>query len=119
MSQESSYLDLRVGPFALALRAELVRAVHQDATGSLCDLASLFGAPERAVVPFAIVTEARGAELRLGVDRVGHLRGVTGRAVPVPPLGLFAPELFEGAVRHGPDILLVIAPAAVAALWDK
>src|SRR3546814_7225761 len=48
-----------------------------------------------------VATECGGVRLALGCDRVGHLRGVRGRAAPIPTLGLTAPEIFEGAVRHG------------------
>jgi hypothetical protein len=114
---EESYLDLRVGPYLLALRAAFVHGVHpggHDLGIPSCDLAALFGAPPRPAAPFFVVTLGGSPLLALGCDGVGHLRGVSGKAVPLPRLGLLAPEVFEGAVRHEGRLLLVLAPAAVA-----
>lgn len=128
MGAEDTYLELAVGPFALALAAQRVLQVLQDvrvgptvsvrgAEVPFADLAFLFGGSVRVEVPFMIAVEHERRVVGVGVDRVGHLRR---RDAPtlhhVPGFGLAAPALFAGAVRDGERLLLVLEPGALVAL---
>ena len=123
----SAYLDLGVGPFDLALRATAVVSVAQEvpvldqtvtirgAAIPVIDLGSLFGGGARALLPFVITLQNVDHEIALGVDRVTHLRdGAVG--LPVPDFGLLRPELFEGAMRQGERLLLVLNPEVITSL---
>jgi len=128
MGAEDTYLELAVGPFALALAAQRVLLVLQDvrlaptisvhgAEVPFADLARVFGRGPRAEVPFMIAVEHERVVVGIGVDRVGHLRR---RDAPtlhhVPAFGLTTPGLFAGAVRDGERLLLVLEPGALVAL---
>jgi len=128
MGLEDTYLELAVGPYALALAAQRVVLVLQDvpvtpavtvreAAVPFADLAAVFGMAPRAAVPFMIAVEHERRVVGVGVDRVGHLRR---RDAPtlhhVPGFGLTVPELFAGAVRDGERLLLVVDPARLVSL---
>jgi chemotaxis signal transduction protein len=128
MHADEPYLDLTVGPYALAISAGAVLLVRQDVrlASSLdvrgvhvpaCDLGALFGLGKRPVVPFLIACDGGGRVAALGVDRVGHLRQ---RDVPtlrhVPALGLRVPQLFAGGIAYDERLLLVLDPVALVEL---
>jgi len=128
MGLEDTYLELAVGPFALALAAQRVVLVLQDvrtapavkvrdAQVPFVDLAAVFGGAPRPEVPFMIAVEHDRDIVGVGIDRVGHLRR---RDAPtlhhVPAFGLAVPELFAGAVRDGERLLLVVEPARLVSL---
>jgi hypothetical protein len=118
-------LELVVGPYALAVRAAAVLAVReavsvgepfafQQRTLPVCDLGHAFGAAPRAVMPFALVLDTAPGPVVIGVDRIAHLHGTTTPAA-LPSFGLRRPQLFEGALREGGRLLLLLSPSALAA----
>ena len=131
MPISETYLDLAVGPYALAVAARSVALVRQDVRITplievrgcptpLCDLAALFGLGQRLEAPFVIAIEGDGRLASVGVDRVGHLRR---RDAPtlrhLPAIGLNAPFLFAGALLYDDRLLLVVDPAALVALMHE
>ena len=125
---ETTYLDLTVGRYSLALLARTVLMVQQDvALGPtfelrglevpLADLAAVFGGPTRREAPFVVAFEADDRTAAVGVDRVSHLRHRERPLVRrLPGFGLTRPELIEGALGDGGRLLLVLSPAALMAL---
>ena len=128
MIEHEPYLDLTVGPYALALAARAVVLVREDvrivasveirgSAAPMCDLGRIFGVNQRSHAPYMIAVEAGGRTAAVGVDRVGHLRR---REAPtlrhIPGFGLLAPTLFAGGLRDGDRLLLVVDPAALVAL---
>lgn len=128
MSVTETYLDLAVGPYALAVAARAVALVQQDvlltptldihgAAVPLGDLAAIFGVSERSRAPFVIAIEGGDRLAAVGVDRVGHLRRRDNPTLRhIPEFGLRAPFLFTGGMLYDDRLLLVIEPAALVTL---
>ena len=124
---ENTYIEVRVASYRLAIPAQSVGGVLTDVLAHdvtpfrgerlpVIDLAAVFAGARRMVVPFAVAIESsRGQRALVGVDDVSHQR-LTGRANPVPHLGLMRPDLFEGAIRRGPDLVLILAPRVLVTL---
>jgi len=123
---ETTYLDLAVGGFRLALSARAVIGVQQDVAVApalelrgqrlrFLDLASGFGGATRRVAPFVIAFESGPGPAAVGIDAVNHLRLHEAPLVAVPPFGLARPALWTGAVRSGSTLLFVLHPEA---LWE-
>jgi hypothetical protein len=124
---EHTYIEVRVGSYRLALRAERAFGVLTDVLAGdvtpfrgerlpVIDLSAVFDGARRLVVPFALAIESsRGERALIGVDEVSHQRFV-GHAEPMPKLGLLRPDIFEGAVRRGRDLVLVLAPHVLVTL---
>lgn len=124
----ATYLDLAVGRFRLALRADSVLGVLQDlATDApvrfrgtafpLVDLAASMSGERRDRVPFAVVLETDAGRIAAGVDAVGHLNpGHTPTLRAIPRFGLQQPELFDGVLTDERGLLLILKPASIARL---
>ncbi len=68
------------------------------------------------VAPFAVAIESsRGQRALIGVDSVSHQR-LHALLSAMPQLGLLRPDLFEGAIRSGRDLVMVLAPRVLATL---
>jgi hypothetical protein len=131
LGNESTYLDVSVGPYELALQANVVLAVQYEVRFQnplelrgrklpLVDLAATFVGTRREQLPFVVAIEVGGVAAAVGVDRVGHLERVTApRLSAVPAFGLAEPELFEGALRAGGRLVLVLRPAGLVALATR
>lgn len=129
-------LELRVGPFHLAVRSRHVVAAEEGHLigGPLSppdpnqyrlrrelvtfrDLQPALGGPPRYDIPFVVTVEAGGTRMALGVDAIGRLYDLEGQttAVALPTFGLTDPALFEGAVRAENGLLLVLQPQKIMA----
>lgn len=122
----ATYIDVAVAGYRLALPSGclggVLTDVLTDATAPfrgehlpLMDLAAVFAGERRMVAPFAVVVDSRGQRVMVGLDTVS-LQRVRASAVPVPKLGLLRPDLFEGALRIGGDLVLVLAPRSLVTL---
>ena len=126
-AQFTTYIEVGVGVFRLALPAHHVGGIITDVMVGevtpfrgerlpVIDLAAVFAGVRRLIAPFAAAVESsRGQRALIGVDRVAHQR-IVGTLVPVPTLGLLRPDLFEGALRLGGDLILVLAPRVLVTL---
>jgi hypothetical protein len=125
-AQATTFLDLHVGQFRLALSADHVLGVVPEASPPValrgeqlpfCDLSTLFAETQRPRAPFAICFEAGSARVAVGVDRVDHLRVTTdAKLLTMPTFGLRLPELFLGILRDPSGLLLVLSPVRLAEL---
>jgi hypothetical protein len=124
---ENTYIEVRVAAFRLALPAQCVGGVLTDVLVNdvtpfrgerlpVIDLAAVFAGAHRLIAPFAVAIESsRGQRALIGVDSAPHQR-FAGVMTPVPKLGLMRPDLFEGAIRNGRDLILVLAPRVLVTL---
>jgi len=147
--QGTTYLEMTIGAYRLAVRTDRVTAVQQEVdvdpvlpegggprgpvsaevkvrgvTVPLVDLrgdaSGEMGSGSIAdVVPFVVglaLAGDGGTAVAVAADRIDYVGAQHGLPVRLPAFGLRNPELFEGAVRHGDDLLLILAPGGVAAL---
>ncbi|MEE8408236.1 MAG: hypothetical protein V3T05_01400 [Myxococcota bacterium] len=124
----TTYLDLSVEQFRLALRTDCVIGVQNDimptdsfqfrgAAYAFGDLRTILAGVAKSPAPFGVAFEADGASAMVGVDSVHHWRPDESTTMrPLPAFGLNHPELFEGALRDDSGLLLVMRPAALAQL---
>src|SRR4051812_17204225 len=118
-SSTTSFLDLAVGPYSLALHTRCVLSVLQDVPAAAAlsfrdqqvpclDLSyALAGRPHERL-PFVIMLEAADRWAAIGVDDVDYLHpGEVSGLMRLPRFGLLRAELYEGALR-GADRLLVV-----------
>lgn len=122
----STYIGATVGAFRLALPESSVAGVITDVLVGepasfrgqrlpVVDLKAVFDGERRLIAPFAIVVEARGERILVGVDAVAHTP-IRATALPVPKLGLLRPDLFEGALRDASGLTLVLSPRSLIGL---
>lgn len=124
----TSFLDLVVGPYNLALRTACVLSVLQDVPASTSlsfrgrrlpcvHLSDLLADRPQASMAFVVAIETRHAWVAVGVDDIDHLqRGDVPTLVRLPGFGLAHPTLFEGALRFSDRLLLVLEPMALSEL---
>jgi hypothetical protein len=124
----ATFLDLAVGRFRLALRADCVLGVLNDvsidepvhfrgATFRLVDLGALMVGEHRDRVPFAVAVETDAGRIAAGVDAVGHLNpGQAPKVRALPSFGLQTPELFDGVLTDERGLLLILRPSSIVRL---
>lgn len=140
MGETTTYLDMTVGPFRLALRTRCVVIVNQDVSltepevvfrGALVATVELraervplirFSTGDRRTlepgdrVPFIVAVDGPTGPVALAADRVGYVHNLGTTRLAVPHFGMLSPDLFEGAVRAEEDLLLLLAPPALSRL---
>ena len=125
--ETGAYLELTVGRFRCALRADCVLGVvtgqgvdrtiqFRDSKLPFLDLRRRFLGTQSVSVPFAVALEAAGVVLALGVDHVGHVRREALELVTMPRFGLEHPGLFALALRSSGDLLPVLDPMQLVLL---
>lgn len=124
----TTYLDLGVGVFRLALRADCVVGVQRDIEPTqnvefrgqkyaFADLRALFANGGEEPAPYGVAFEVDGSVAMIGVESVDHWRpGESASLRPLPGFGLGNLQLFEGALRDDRGLLLVLRPAFLAQL---
>jgi chemotaxis signal transduction protein len=121
-----SFVEVRVGPFRLALPTTVVLAVEPEVEVTphllsrgeeipFADLAVVLGLGARPRVPRAAVIETVRGRLALGVDEVTHVRSAgTLRSAPIPRFALAAPQLFAAVYVDDAGLVLLLEPEALA-----
>lgn len=115
-------LILDVGPYRLALRTQHVAAVQTqlhlldyrivgDPNIPWFDLQTLFGGPNRSVIPFGITVDLATERFVLGVDAVKPVAfAKSPQMLNVPTLEYPHKELIEGAFEHEQRWVLMLRP---------
>jgi chemotaxis signal transduction protein len=125
-TEVDTFVEVRVGPFRLALPAALVLGVVTDVPARtpatfrdrelpFFDLAQVLGLPARERVPYAAALETDRGELMLGIDAVTHVRAATAvTRHTLPRFGLARSELFAAVLADTAGLVLLLDIGALA-----
>lgn len=148
MGRDTTYLQLTVGRFRLALPTTAVVEVRQWDEDSPSGMGTIEGADEPAKLwvdlgeahdppsfppgagqpdpgtwghgrLYTVLVETTQGPVGVAADSIDYVAHGDRPQVAVPRFGLREPDLFAGATRHGDHLLIVLLPESLAALARK